>query len=392
MAPLTVAWISQFPVEWLPDVPEPLRRLPREHPSSWQRVLLDQLEKIPELRLHIVVLRKQFERDFTFERHGVTFHLIKAPGRLRAPSLFWVDTILIRRVLDKIKPEVVHAWGTERGAALVAGRLGLPRVLTIQGLMTWYNQIVPPHWHDRLAGALERYSLPRTPLITTESNFSVQWLRQHFPRARVEQIEHAPDPVFHRVQRQPQTKPFRFIFVGALDQRKGGELLIRALDQLRNEISFELVVAGQPKPGMIESLRDRIAPELWPRIIFKGNLTACQVAQELGMATMMIFPTLADVSPNAVKEAVVAGVPVVGSAVGGIPDYVIPGRNGILFRAGDLTEIVVAVRAACRHPLFRRGLVESDVLAQMRDYLSPVLMGRRFLEMYQAARRQKSEA
>jgi glycosyltransferase involved in cell wall biosynthesis len=104
---------------------------------------------------------------------------------------------------------------------------------------------------------------------------------------------------------------------------------------------------------------------------------------------MMIFPTLADVSPNAVKEAVVAGVPVVGSAVGGIPDYVVPGHNGILFRAGGLTEFIGAIRAACRHPLFSRGMVEPETLARMRDYLSPALMGKRFLEIYDMARQQK---
>lgn len=388
-SPLKVAWISHFPVEWLPDAPEPVRMLPRHHPTSWQRVLLAELEKEKSLQLHILVLRKELERDFTFERNGVTFHLIKAPGGLRAPSLFWVDTILIRRALKKIKPDVVHAWGTERGAALVAKRLGLPHVVTIQGLINWYNQIMAPHLHDRLAGVLERHALPRTPLITTESNFSVQWLRQHFPKARVEQIEHAPDPVFHHVQRQPQTKPFRFIFVGSLDKRKGGELLIQALDQLQNEISFELVVIGKPQSKMIESLRSLVATELWPQIIFKENLTPPQVAQELSTATMMIFPTLADVSPNAVKEAVVAGVPVVGSAVGGIPDYVVPGRNGLLFRVGDLKELIEVIRAACRHPLFSRGMVESEVLAQMRDYLSPALMKKRFLEIYEIAWQQK---
>jgi len=391
MAPLTVAWISHFPVEWLSDAPEQVRLLRPHHPASWQRVLLAELEKVPSLRLHILVLRNELERDFTFERHGVTFHLIKTPRGLRAPSLFWVDTILIRRVLNKIKPDVIHAWGTERGAALVANRLGLPRVVTIQGLVSWYSQIVPPHPHDRLAGVLERYSLPRTPLITTESNFSVQWLRKHFPNSRVEQIEHAPDPIFHRVQRQPQIKPFRFIFVGALDERKGGKFLVQALDRLRSEIPFELIVVGKPDPEITAVLRRRVSPETWGRIIFKGNLTPLEVAQELSTAAMMIFPTLADVSPNAVKEAVVAGVPVVGSAVGGIPDYVIPGRNGILFPAGELKELIEAIRAACRHPLFSRGMVEPGVLAQMRDYLSPALMGRRFLEMYQAARRQGNE-
>jgi hypothetical protein len=42
---LTVAWISDFPVEWLPDIPEPLRALPRHHPATWPLVLLSEFEK-----------------------------------------------------------------------------------------------------------------------------------------------------------------------------------------------------------------------------------------------------------------------------------------------------------------------------------------------------------
>ena len=61
--PLTVAWFSYFPVEWLPGVPEAVQRLPRQHPASWQRVLLAEFEKNPGLKLHVIVLRKQFERD-----------------------------------------------------------------------------------------------------------------------------------------------------------------------------------------------------------------------------------------------------------------------------------------------------------------------------------------
>ena len=46
---LNVAWISDFPVEWLPDLPEPLRALPRRHPATWEIVLLSQFEKDPAL-------------------------------------------------------------------------------------------------------------------------------------------------------------------------------------------------------------------------------------------------------------------------------------------------------------------------------------------------------
>jgi len=97
----------------------------------------------------------------------------------------------------------------------------------------------------------------------------------------------------------------------------------------------------------------------------------------------MLFPTRADTSPNAVKEAVVAGVPVVASAVGGIPDYVIPEENGLLFPSNDITAFVEAIRAACKHPLYSRGLVTQSSLEKNREYLSPRLMARRFWEAYQ---------
>lgn len=386
--PMTVAWFSFFPVEWLPGVPEEVKRLPRLHPASWQRVLLGELEKVPGLRLHIVVLRKHFERDLIFERNGVTFHLVKTRGGLRAPSFYWLDTFLIRRVLRDVKPDVVHAWGTEQGAALVAERLGYPRVMTVQGLISWYGTVSPPSLHDRVAAFLERHTMNRVPLVTTEARFSVQYIRQHYPRPRVEQVEHAPDWVFHRVERQPQTDPVRFIFVGAMDHRKGGDLLLRALDELKDEMPFELVAVGKPREPLLRALQSVASPALWSRITFKEDLVHQEVARELRTATMMICTSRADVSPNAVKEAVVAGVPVIGSAVGGIPDYVFPGQNGLLFRPGNLAELIESIRAALKHPLFRQGRVEPETLEKTRAYLSPELMGKRFMEIYELAREQ----
>lgn len=383
--PLTVAWFSYFPVEWLAGVPESVQRLPRQHPASWQRVLLAEFEKNPGLKLHVIVLRKQFERNLTFERNGVTFHLVKAPGGMRAPSLFWVDTVLIRRVVRAIKPDVVHAWGTEQGAALVANRLGYPRVATVQGLISWYSKVTPPTWHDRVAGFLENYTLPRVPVVTTEARFSVQYLRHKFPNLQVEQVEHAPDPAFHQVVRRPQTSPLRFIFVGAFDHRKGGDLMLHALDGLRNEFDFELVVVGKPHGTLMQRLQAGLSPEFRRRLIFKEHLTHLEVAQELSTATIMLCPSRADVSPNAVKEAAVAGLPVVGTAVGGIPDYIFPGRNGVLCSPGSQSGLIEAIRAASRHPQFSRGEVDLETLTQVREYLSPQLMAKRFLETYQIA-------
>ena len=379
--PLKVVWFSFFPVEWLPDAPDEVRRLPKMHPASWQRVLLDQFVLDPKLKLHVVVLRKQFERDLTFERRGVTFHLIKVPGGMRATSLFWLDTFVIWRVLKKIKPDVVHAWGTEQGAALVANRLDYPRVITIQGLISWYEKIVPFPWIVRVAGIIERMSLPHAPVVTTEARFTVNWLRERYSKVRVEQIEHAPDPVFHSVERVPQTETFRFLFVGALDYRKGGDILLKALDLLKQEIKFQLIVVGQLNAELSKHIQ-QVSQELWERIEFKHSLTHVQVADELSRATMSVCASRADVSPNSVKEAVVAGVPVIGTRVGGIPDYVHSGRNGVLCEPGNVEELAQAIRTACANPMFQVGQVEPQILAEMRHYLSPETMARRFRETY----------
>jgi glycosyltransferase involved in cell wall biosynthesis len=385
--PLTVAWISYFPVEWLPDAPEEVRCLPRIHPASWQRVLLGELEKNPAARLHVIVLRKQFARNLTFTRNGVTFHLIKTPGGWRAPTLFWLDTWLIRRKLAEIKPEVVHAWGAEQGAALVAARLKYPFVATVQGLLTWLEQVAQLNRYHKFAAWLERRSYPRAPVVTAESRFAVDFLKHRWPRMNVRQVEHAPDWIFHRVERQPQTRPVRFIFVGWFSQLKGSDVLLAALDRLKEELPFELLVVGRSDANFEKTIRKQTSAEIWRRIQFKHDLRPAEVAAELARATMMIFPTRADTSPNAVKEAVVAGVPVVASAIGGILDYVWPGRNGILFPSENVAECVQALRAACAHPLFGQGRVEPAALNEAREYLSPRRMGERFLEIYQSLQR-----
>lgn len=98
---------------------------------------------------------------------------------------------------------------------------------------------------------------------------------------------------------------------------------------------------------------------------------------------MVLFPTRVDNSPNSVKEAVVAGVPVVASAVGGIVDYVVPGKNGFTFPPGELEGLVAGIQAAVSHPLFRQGKVDSAILEQKREYLSAKAMGERFFAAYQ---------
>lgn len=387
---LKVAWISFFPIEWLPELPESLKCLPRLHPATWQRVLLEELRTDPRLKLEVIVVRKQFPEHFSFDWGGVAFHCVKVPAGLRTLSLFWWETLLIRRRLDHIQPDLVHAWGSERGAALVASRLGYPYLVTMQGLLEWYAQRVDVGWMGRFEARLERISMRRASVVTTESTFAVNWLKERYPHLEVRQAEHAANWLFHKIVRRPCTSPLQFLFVGMMSVIKGTDLLVMALDKLQSEVDFRLTIVGSSTLQFLSHLKAVTSQALWKRIQIRQNLTSDQVAEEMTRATIMLFPTRADTSPNAVKEAVVAGLPVVASAVGGIVDYVLPERNGITFPAGDLDGFVNALRMAINHPLFRKGEVEPAVLQQMRSYLSPRIMADRFQAAYRSALARKT--
>jgi glycosyltransferase involved in cell wall biosynthesis len=385
-SPATVVWISDFPVEWLATVPAALQHLPRRHPATWAMVLLAEFQKNPALKIHVIVFRGQLEQDYRFEQHGTTFHVLKGSPKWRLGTFFWLDTLRIRKVCRQLQPDLIHAWGSEKGASLIASRLPWPYVMTIQGLFAWYKERVKLHPYDRFVGFVERISLRRAKVVTTESNFAVRFLAENFPGPQVHQAEHAPNQAFHHVTRRPATAPVEFLAVGGLGHRKGTDLLFAALERLRAELDFRVKIISGPAPQYIETLRASVSAATWERVQFKHHLLPHEVAVELETPTLLLMPTRADTSPNAVKEAVVAGLPVVAAEVGGIPDYVVHNKNGLLFPAGDLDAFMAAIRTACAHPLFGRGQVDAATLVKEREYLSPELMARKFLAAYEVAR------
>jgi len=383
--PLTIAWFTYFPVEWLDEAPEEIRSLPRMHPATWQRVLFQEFRKETSLRLHIIALRKQFRRSLSFELDNAMFHCVRVPGGFRAPSLFWWDTIEVSRILRKIQPDLVHAWGSENGAASIATRLGYPSVVTMQGIMGWMKELGVAGAYQKFAAVLEHSALRRLRHVSAESSFAIQYLGARYPNLRLQQIEHAPNWLFHSTPRHPQLSPRRFINVGTLSHAKGTDVLLAALDRLCGTMEFELVIVGGASQEAMDAYRRSCSAKLWERIVFRNHLTPEQLALELSRSALMIYPSRADNSPNAVKEAVAAGLPVVASAVGGIVDYVLPGENGFLFPPGDVEGCVRSIQQACGQETLGMGIVPPHVLSPLRAHLSPRTMAGKFLSLYQTA-------
>lgn len=122
--------------------------------------------------------------------------------------------------------------------------------------------------------------------------------------------------------------------VGALIKEKGIGELIQAFKQLgRNkpELRWAVIGAG-PLRVELEVLRAELGED---RLFLPGVVPNHRVADYMRAADVLVHPSHAEGLPNVVLEAMATGLPVIATAVGGVPEIITNGRTGILLKAKD---------------------------------------------------------
>lgn len=136
--------------------------------------------------------------------------------------------------------------------------------------------------------------------------------------------------------------------VGRLVETKGWRLAIGAVANLKNQfpdIQLQIIGAGPARDALMECARVRGVAD---RVTLPGETTHDAIPAILWKSDRFILPSHREGHPNVVVEAIAAGLPVVATAVGGIPE-IVEDRFGDL--AADVTE--ESVTAALRRSLSR---------------------------------------
>jgi glycosyltransferase involved in cell wall biosynthesis len=139
------------------------------------------------------------------------------------------------------------------------------------------------------------------------------------------------------------------LFVGRVSPEKGVHILLRAFKQVVNDIpkDFKLVVVGplssafnsaQPS-SYAEAMMRYSKEELGERVVFTGAIDRNSLRVLYSNAYCFVLPSLAEAFPMVLLEAMASGTPPIGSTAGGIPDIIIEGVNGLLFRKGDWRDL-----------------------------------------------------
>jgi glycosyltransferase involved in cell wall biosynthesis len=176
----------------------------------------------------------------------------------------------------------------------------------------------------------------------------------------------------------------RVLFVGRISPEKGLHVLLEAFQQIaRTYPDVELEIVG-PKAAppvafifklsndptvaglmahcngdYLTALEERVPAELRQRVSFSGAIPHSVLAARYAAADIYVQPSLIEAFPLPIPEAMAAGVPVVGTRVGGIPEAITDGVTGRLVDSNDAEALAEAIVDLLRDEPSRRSMGQS---------------------------------
>lgn len=251
----------------------------------------------------------------------------------------------VRREAGLFRPDLVHA-NTERAA--LASALAVPPLP------------VPFVFHDRTLEArrgLVRWIGRRSRAVVAVSKA----VAGKHGGARPGRVRVIPDGIdlarFSPLPLRAEGEDGVFAFAGRTSWEKGPHVFVRAaLEALRNGVRARFVLCGDSPVRGRSAVDDEILDAL-DRESSSGRIVHVGFREDmpsfLAGVDVLVVPSLREGLGLAAIEALARGRPVIASRVGGLPEIVVPGENGILVDAGDARAIARAVAeiAAGRLPL-----------------------------------------
>jgi colanic acid/amylovoran biosynthesis glycosyltransferase len=272
----------------------------------------------------------------------ILLHGKEGPGRRMRALLHTLLGAYYAVLLQESAVDHIHVHHGYFGSwiAMVAARLlGISFSLTLHGS----DLLLHPAYLDT--------KLHHCRSCVTISDYNRRYILDHFPEVAPQKVVVSrlgvdvplPPKVRQRAAPSPQNS-FALLTVGRLHAVKDHAFLIRACARLRDAgLAFRCSIAGEGPE------RHRITTLIW-RYRLEGHVTLLgHMAQEsmevlYRDAQVVVLTSISEGIPLVLMEAMVRGKIVVAPDITGVPELVIPGKTGFLYRPGDLEDFVHKIR------------------------------------------------
>jgi glycosyltransferase involved in cell wall biosynthesis len=305
-----------------------------------------------------------------FDRGQRENHLTKAIRELGTP----LDVVFERRRFDtKVIPQLRAAvenrhadlvWSNSVKSHFLVRWAGLNRS---RRWVAFHHGYTTTDTRARIYNQLDWWSLQTADQVLTSSAAFVEELTLKNVQPNHIHVQHMPIRPFTPVSEKRKSELRHqlgfdnrtrvLLCVGRLSHEKGHTDLIRALPKMRElagDSPLHLVLVGEgPERTRIEELCRTL--NLTEVVTLTGQQD--DIKPYYGIADVFLLPSLSEGCPNVLLEAMAAGVPVVATAVGGIPEVVTSGRDAILVKKHDGAGLASATAEVLKDQRFRDRLV-----------------------------------
>ena len=333
-------WLCQYPLNTIPKEFVKINKGKKIHPATWLYNLSNELSKNREIDLHIITESKAVYRNHIFEYNNIKFYVLKSPYLIPLinksfPSFLSIHFLtnhyfsnrIILRYINKIKPDLIHSHGTENHYSLVALRSKYKTLISIQGLM---NLSIDYLNLDNRVLLNEIFIFNNGKYFGSRTTWVDNYIKKINPDAKIYKMQEAMNPIFFKDLKYNKQK--NILFVGAVEERKGLEYLIEAFNKVcKIHKDYRLLLIGSGDSAYIEKLKTQLRKfGIIDKVDFLGYKNSKEIKFYHDCSKLFVFPTLIDNSPNSVAEAMVSGLPIIVSDVGGITSMIDDYKDGIL--------------------------------------------------------------
>ncbi len=283
------------------------------------------------------------------EDQPMTMHRIPAwrylPHDWLTFVLPWMTKHYARKVLDEVKPDIVHIQShivLGRGVTREAHKRGIPVVATnhVMAENVVDFTTLPPALNRlmiRLAWADAKRTFDMTRAVTTPTQKAADFLEATIDI-------HGVIPVSCGIDRRnyaPDLTPRdanRILFVGRLTTEKHIDVLLKAVARLDPALktTLDLVGNGDQRKNLEELCRSL---GLADRVTFHGHTSEADLRTLYSRASLFAIASIAELQSIATMEAMASGLPIVAADAVALPHLVHDGENGYLFEPGNVEEL-----------------------------------------------------
>jgi glycosyltransferase involved in cell wall biosynthesis len=289
--------------------------------------------------------------EASIRKLGVAMHWVgKSSSKL-------IRLMNIIRAVHRLRPQVIQAQHFYVNLyAVAAARLtGCRAIGAIRGSVT--GEIAD------IGGQLGRASVYLPTVIATNSRAAVRRLvNMGVSEKRLFFLPNVIDNSLFATGSPPEAQSFVILGVGRLVPPKRFDFFLHVLAALAKQRPIKGLIAGDgPLRVELESLAVRLG--LLPGVVeFLGQLG--DTSSCYGRAHVLLSTSDHEGTPNAILEAMAAGLPVIGTRVGGVPDLLGGGARGRLVDPGDIAGLVWATEELMNDASLRTSLAN-----RARDYV-----------------------